>query len=135
MAGQAFAFHEATILINGKEYPCRAAAQTVSRESENIHVNNVDPFQYSRGPKNYEGSLRILQETRAEILSDYPLANDLTDIVFDVAYGYARSTDQIEAYIWETCRVTEDTFEHAHDTAFAEIEMPMAIMKIRRVPA
>lgn len=132
MAGQAYAWHEASIRIAGKSYPCRAMSQTITRESENIHVNSVEPTEFSSGPKNYEGSLTLLQSALEELEADFPAANDLTDIVFDVVVTFSRG-DFIVSRLWKQCSITEIPMEHGQDTPFMEVELPLRISRIERI--
>ncbi len=141
MNGQAFSWQDASIRIKtllggaGKEYPCRAYTQTTTRESSNIHVNSPQPYEYSRGPKNHEGSITVLQSTLIDMERDNPLAEDLTDIIFDVSISFVNpaNPDILSVKVWEACSITEVSLEHGAETEFMEVKLPIRIGRIRTI--
>lgn len=129
---RAFSWQDAEIRLNGKRYPCRAMEHTTERPSENIHVNDAEPYEYTVGLKNYSGNLSILQSTLYELEDDYPQVNSITDIVFDVAVSFV-SGDLIRTKLWKDVRVTEVTESMGVDDEFMEVELPVAIGRIQRI--
>lgn len=141
MNGQAFSWQDAEIRIRpttggaGKAYPCRAYTQKTTRDSSNIHVNSAQPFEYSRGPKQHEGSITVLQSTLIEMERDFPTAEDLTDLVFDVSISFVnpQNPDVLSVKVWESCSITEVSLEHGVDTEFMEVELPIRIGRVRTI--
>ena len=141
MASPAFAFQDVELrirLVNGgagKAYTCRGFSQKTTRESTNIHVNSPQPYEYSRGPKNHEGSLTLLQSTILEIERDYPTIEDLTDLHFDVTISFVNATnpDFMSVKVWENCSITEMEMSMGVDDPFMEVELPIRIGRINTV--
>lgn len=62
----------------------------VSRTKTNIYAKGDKPFARTRGNKEYEGEIGILQSELEAIQEGLPKGQDITDIPpFDIIYSYA----------------------------------------------
>ena len=109
---------------------------TTSRTTEDIYASGDEPHTRYKGNKSYTGSATLLQSAiealteRAQ--SDFGLDADITDLTFDIIVTFARRVDlPIKTHILENCDVTEFEMGMEQDDPMMEVELPLAIGKIK----
>lgn len=106
----------------------RKISYTEKQTKTNIYARGNKPVARTRGNKEYEGSVMLLQSEVESLQAELAAGKSLNDIgPFDITVSYAPASGNIKTDILKACEFTEITKGMSQGDSNMEIELPIII--------
>jgi hypothetical protein len=112
----------------------RGIRYKISRTKTNIYAKGSDPHSRTRGNKEYEGEINLLQSELEAIQKGLKKGQDITDVKpFDIVVSYApEDGGSIVTDILKAVEFTEVEKSLNQNDPFMELTLPLIVGKIQK---
>lgn len=110
-----------------------ALTYTATQTKTNIYAKGNKPYARTRGNKEYEGSIGILQSELEALQRGVANGRDILDIgPFDISVAYSNEEGgEVVSDIIKGCEFTEVSKSLSQNDPFMEIELPIIIGDVK----